>query len=74
MFHAGFGHDVVTDFNRRDDVIVFHEGLFGSPQAVLTASQQVGGDTVITLDADNSIVLQDVLLQSLAANDFLFLN
>jgi hypothetical protein len=33
VFHAGFDHDVVTALNRwDDDVIVFHEGLFGSPR------------------------------------------
>jgi Ca2+-binding RTX toxin-like protein len=74
VFHTGFGHDVATDFNSRDDVIVFYDGLFGNPEAVLAASQQVGDDTVITLDANNSVVLENVSLQSLSANDFLFLN
>jgi hypothetical protein len=39
---------------------------------VIDASQQVGANTVITLDADNTITLQNVQLTSLQANDFLF--
>jgi hypothetical protein len=35
-------------------------------------SHQVGNDTVITLDAGNSIVLQHVSLSSLHASNFLF--
>ena len=73
VFGANFGHDVVTDFNRFDDVIEFHDGLFGNFRAVLAASQQVGNDTVITLDANNSIVLEDTQLRQLSANDFLLL-
>jgi predicted extracellular nuclease len=70
VFQANFGQDVITDFDR-NDVIVFDD-LFGSFAAVQAASHQVGNDTVITLDADNSIVLEDVSLQSLSASDFLF--
>jgi predicted extracellular nuclease len=71
VFEALFGHDVVTDFGRNDR-IELHDGLFGSFQAVLAASQQVGGNTVITLDADNTITLQGVSRNSLEANDFRF--
>ena len=69
-FRPGFGHDVVTDFNRFDDVIQIHNGLFDSFDAVLAVSQQIGNDTVITLDANNSIELEDVQLRQLSANDF----
>jgi predicted extracellular nuclease/2',3'-cyclic-nucleotide 2'-phosphodiesterase (5'-nucleotidase family) len=72
-FRAGFGHDVVTDFNRFNDVIEFHDGLFGSFHAVLAASEQIGNDTVITLDASNLLVLEDVQLRQLSANDFFLL-
>jgi Ca2+-binding RTX toxin-like protein len=67
----GFGHDEITDFTNADR-IEFDGGLFGSFQAVQAASQQVGNDTVITLDADDSITLQGVALKSLRANDFRF--
>jgi predicted extracellular nuclease len=70
-FGSGFGHDVVSDFHS-NDMIAFHDGLFGSFQAVRTASRQVGHDTVITLDSGNTITLQHAALNSLHANDFLF--
>jgi Ca2+-binding RTX toxin-like protein len=71
VFGAGFGHDVITDFSRADR-IEFDDGLFGSFRAVRAASQQVGNDTVITLDVDNSIVLQGVKLKDLKAEQFDF--
>jgi Ca2+-binding RTX toxin-like protein len=70
-FAAGFGHDTLEDFDH-GDVIEFTGGVFQDFNAVRAASHQVGSDTVITLDAQNTIVLQDVNLGSLHANDFLF--
>jgi len=71
VFASGFGHDVVTDFSHGDH-IEFDGGVFQNFQAVQSASHQVGSDTVITLDAGNSIVLQHVTVNSLHASDFLF--
>ncbi|MCR5880518.1 hypothetical protein LRS04_21155 [Phenylobacterium sp. J367] len=39
---------------------------------VMSHAQQVGGNVVITYDAENSITLMDVRLSSLSSNDFLF--
>ena len=61
----------MSDFHS-NDVIAFHDGLFGSFQVVRAASRQVGHDTVITLDGGNAITIQHVALNSLHANDFLF--
>jgi serralysin len=72
VFNAGFGHDIITDFGK-DDQIQFGGGLFQDAQAVLDASQQVGADTVITLDVNNTITLQEVQLSSLHEHDFLIL-
>jgi Ca2+-binding RTX toxin-like protein len=71
VFGAGFGHDTVADFGSGDH-IQFVDGVFQNFQSVLAASQQVGGDTVITRDAGDSIVLQGVTLGSLSANNFSF--
>jgi RTX calcium-binding nonapeptide repeat (4 copies) len=71
VFDAGFGHDTITGFQTVDR-IQFDSDLFANFSSVLAASQQVGADTVITLDADNAITLQNVQLNSLQANDFLF--
>jgi Ca2+-binding RTX toxin-like protein len=71
VFGPGFGHDVVTDLSSADH-IEFDGGVFQNFQQVQAASQQVGGDTVITLDADNSITLLGVPLSSLHASHFDF--
>jgi Ca2+-binding RTX toxin-like protein len=73
VFGPGFGHDVITDFTHPDR-IEFDGGLFGNFQAVKAASQQVGNDAVITLDADDTITLQGVALKSLRASDFDFIS
>jgi len=46
--------------------------VFQNFKQVQAASHQVGSDTVITLDADNSITLLGVTSQSLHASDFDF--
>ena len=71
VFGDGFGKDVITDL-RSDDRILFNDGLFDDFQDVLAASQQVGRNVVITVDADNTITLENVRLNNLHANDFLF--
>jgi|SRR5262245_7039050 len=72
VFGPGFGHDVITDFTHANR-IEFDGGVFENFEQVQAASQQVGADTVITLDADNSITLTGVSLHSLHASDFAFL-
>ena len=71
VFGPGFGHDIVTDFSHADH-IEFDGGVFQNFKQVQAASHQVGSDTVITLDADNSITLLGVTSQSLHASDFDF--
>lgn len=72
VFSGAFGRDRVTDFNTRDDVIQLDRSQFASFADVLGHARQVGGDVVITYDADNTITLMDVRLSSLGSNDFLF--
>jgi Ca2+-binding RTX toxin-like protein len=71
VFGPGFGHDVVTDFGHADH-IEFDGGVFQNFKQVQAASHQVGADTVITLDADDSITLLGVTLSSLHASHFDF--
>ena len=70
-FEAGFGNDTIDGFQSIDR-IQFDDDAVRGLRVVIDASQQVGADTVITLDADNTITLQNVQLTSLQANDFLF--
>jgi Ca2+-binding RTX toxin-like protein len=69
VFGPGFGHDVITDF-KHDDHIEFDGGVFKTAQQVLEASHQVGDNTVITVDAHNSVILENVAVQSLHTKDF----
>jgi len=72
VFNAGFGMDVIAAF-KQDDHIQFDHGLFPDAHSALLASQQVGDDTVITLDQNNTITLQGVHLSSLHESNFLVL-
>jgi Ca2+-binding RTX toxin-like protein len=69
-FAAGFGQDTIGDW-QSEDTIQF-SGVFASFAAVQAAMQQVGADTVITLDAANTITLENVAAVSLTSADFLF--
>jgi Ca2+-binding RTX toxin-like protein len=71
VFGSGFGHDTVADFGSGDH-IQFTDGVFQNFQSVMAAGQQVGGDTVITKDPGDTILLQGVTLGSLSANNFSF--
>jgi len=71
VFDAGFGMDTITAL-QGNDRIQFDSALFADFDAVLEASQHVGGDTVITLDDNNTITLHGVQIASLQASDFLF--
>lgn len=76
IFDPGFGHDRITDFVAgagTDDVIRFNQNNFQNFNVVINASEQVGDDVVITLNASNSLRLDDVLLVNLHADDFDFI-
>jgi Ca2+-binding RTX toxin-like protein len=67
-----FDHDTIADFGSGFDVIEFDNAVFADFTAVQNAMEQVGDDTVITLDADNTITLTDVVASQLTTNDFTF--
>ncbi len=75
VFHNGDGQDTVTDFAPGDaagDVIDLHNydaTDFASLQPFMT---QVGADTVIAFDAQNTITLHNVTMTQLNAGDFIF--
>ncbi len=70
VFDAGFGIDAIVDFSSFDR-IVLDDALFQDLDAVAAASQQVGANVVIALDADNMITLQNVQLSGLDVGDIL---
>ncbi|WP_417453881.1 calcium-binding protein [Kiloniella sp.] len=75
VFKSGLGHDTITDFvsgaGSEDSIRI--EGLnISTFDAVLQLAEQVGDDTVINIDDDNSITLKDVQKTALHADDFQF--
>ena len=76
MLMQGFGHDTVTGFMGgagRGDVLMFDSRDFRDAAAVLAAARQEGADVRITVDAHDSLVLRNLALASLSADDFRFM-
>ena len=73
IFDDGFGSDTITDFtNNLDKIDLSAHSTLNSLAAVLLVATQVGLDTVIALDANNTITLQNFTLANLNAADFVF--
>lgn len=76
IVNPGFGVDVITDFSAgpgTEDAVYFSRQLFSNFQQVLNNSAQVGTDTWIGDGLGNTVVLQNVQLSSLHADDFGFI-
>ncbi|KZK85077.1 Bifunctional hemolysin/adenylate cyclase precursor [Pseudovibrio sp. Ad13] len=74
FFRSDFGNDIITDFAAgagSEDVIQF-AATFDSVAEVLSAASDVGADTVIYVNDDTSITLQNVSVADLHADDFAF--
>lgn len=72
IFNLGFGHDTIQDFTKGQDVIEFEYGLFANWQDLVAKTSQVGADTKISYDVENSILIQNVAWAQLGADDFRF--
>ncbi|MES0885353.1 calcium-binding protein, partial [Roseibium sp. SCPC14] len=73
---ADTGHDTVTDFNAgagSEDVLSFETSLFADFASLLAATNDVGSNTVITIDVNTSIELQGVSSSDLHQDDFQFI-
>jgi T5SS/PEP-CTERM-associated repeat protein len=68
----GWGQENIFGFNASNDRIQLSSSQFANFTAVMAAAKQVGSNTVITADAGDSIVLNNVKLSSLSAKDFAF--
>ena len=74
IFKNGDGNDRITDFTAgagSDDALDVRSFGFGSAAAAIAAATQVGANTVIALDGDDSVTLLGVNLGDLTADDFL---
>lgn len=68
---ANVGQATVTNFHADTDLLQIKSSIFANAQAILDAAHDDGhGDTVIALDAHDSITLAGVLKAQLHANDF----
>ena len=66
-----FGRDVVTDFTRGQDDIYIYNQVFSNFADILSHTANDGlGNTVISTDADHTIVLLGVLKTELLSSDF----
>ncbi len=75
IFADGHGADTITDFeatNNAEKINFSGLSTLGDIASVLAASSQLGADVLIDTGGDNSILLQNVLLSDLDANDFIF--
>jgi hypothetical protein len=70
---AGVGNATVTNFHAATDALQFGSQLFANLQAALNATHDDGhGNTVIALDAHDTITLDGILKAQLHASDFHF--
>jgi hypothetical protein len=70
---TGVGHATVTDFHPATDTLQFSSQLFANLQAALNATHDDGhGNTVLALDAHDTITLNGILKAQLQASDFHF--
>jgi Ca2+-binding RTX toxin-like protein len=74
LFRPGDGHDRVSSFGDTagDQDIIDLRGVFASFEAVMAATQQVGNDTVITVNEATSISLVSFSPSGLTPDDFRF--
>jgi len=74
VFQPGLGRDVIQDFNGTAGDVILFDGVFASFAEVMAHAADYGADgTVITVDAQDKIILPGVDRASLQADDFAFL-
>ena len=66
------GHDEVTNFGLAKDTLQFNMTLFSNFTAAMSAASQVGANTVLTIDTNDTVTLDNVIKSSLAAGNFHF--
>ena len=71
-FSGIFGNGTITNFVSGLDGIYLDHNEFADFAAVQSHAQQIGADTVISYDANDSISLHNVALANLHASDFHF--
>jgi hypothetical protein len=71
VFQPAFGQDIINGFTSTDSMTLSTSD-FANWQALLSHTSQVGSDTVITLDASDTITLKGVTASNLQSSQFHF--
>ncbi len=66
------GHDEVTNFGLAKDTLQFNMTLFSNFTAAMNHASQSGANTVFTIDANDTVTLDNVTKTSLTAGNFHF--
>jgi Ca2+-binding RTX toxin-like protein len=66
------GHDEVTNFGLAKDTLQFNATLFSNFTAAMNAASQAGANTVFTIDANDTVTLDNVTKTSLTSSNFHF--
>ncbi len=78
IFRPGYGNDTITDFvagaGTDDSVTLINSGIVDFADLVANFATDNGTDTTITLSSGDTLVLQNVLVSQLHADDFTFQN
>ena len=62
-FKPNFGNDVITDFHSGQDVLQFDAAIFSSVSDLISHAHDDGhGNSILSLDANNTVTIQDVSL------------
>jgi hypothetical protein len=69
-FEPGFGNDTIINFHSNNDALQFDPGLVPDFKTMIGDAKQVGTNTVITVDPNDTITLQNVKLSSLMTKTF----
>jgi Ca2+-binding RTX toxin-like protein len=72
VFPNVMGHDSVTNFSTAKDTLNFNATLFANFAAAMADAAQVGANTVFTIDANDTVTLDNVLKTSVTASNFHF--
>jgi len=66
------GHDAVTNFGIAKDTLQFSATLFANFAAAMATASQAGANTVFTIDANDTVTLDNVNKSNLTASNFHF--
>jgi serralysin len=66
------GYDEVTNFGVAKDTLQFNATLFANFSAAMQNASQSGANTVFTIDANDTVTLDNVTKSSLTAGNFHF--